>query len=147
MIRLEPDLLAALSVVAGVTALSLLGTLTFRSDGGDARRRAKEMVAQALDYHRMAQRAGSSTYTMRHAAMSVAYLHAARGLLPDETLRGLTGVDVHEAMRSLEAQLRRSTKAAASASVPSASASASAASVPTDMPTAAAQLMAAATPC
>lgn len=64
---------------------------------------AKALVAQAIEWHHFADQDDNPMFAVRHADYAVAYLNAARRLLPDDVLQRLTSIDIFETMVALEA--------------------------------------------
>ena len=73
-------------------------------------RRAKQLTQQALEWHAQSQQDSDPLFAMRHSDYALAYMNAARAILPDATLQRLTSVDVHETIIALESHQQQHAK-------------------------------------
>lgn len=109
--KLQADILCASTVVGGILGLSLLSRMTSgpraSSHGAEVNKAAKELVSQALEWHKMCEQDDSVAYAMHHATLAAAYMNAARLLCSDDILQRATGIDVHDTQRALDASQRR----------------------------------------
>lgn len=108
---IDPDILCASSVVGGVLLLSLMSKAfeaTKSVEKGNAAA-AKELVHQHREWAHMASQDKNEAFRLRHSALSLAYLQAARACCCDETIHRATGIDVHASVREAEATMRKST--------------------------------------
>lgn len=97
----------ALAVVVITKIANLRGGDSFSSDHIAC---AKAMVAQAIEWHHHSQQDDNPLFAARHADYAIAYMNAARRLVPDETLQKVTSVDVFETMVALEAHQQKHTR-------------------------------------
>ena len=109
-----PDYLSAAAVVGVTIVIAVVGRL---SDGSRATtesaalvKASTELVHQAAEWHRMAQQDTSPLFALRHAALAVAYLSAARLAVSDAAIQKSTGVDIHRALQTFEGYLRKRTQ-------------------------------------
>jgi len=98
-------------VVAGVLLVSLAASLLHANGYGRFSpahtERAAALMQQALQWHRTSVQDKKPLFAARHANYAVAYLSAARSMLPDQVLEQLVGVQMHDLAASLEASQRR----------------------------------------
>lgn len=120
--HLKPDVLAGASVVGGVVLLALLSRFSSgarsATHAAEVTKTARELVAQALEWHRMSAQDESPLYAFRHATLAMAYMNSARLLCCDDTLQRATGIDVHETQRTLDAAQRKKLAALSKKSPP-----------------------------
>ena len=94
------------TIVATIAAFAVLTKLANLKPGerysSEVLRRAKQLTQQALEWHAQSQQDTDALFGMRHADYALAYMNAARAILPDATLQRLTSVDVHETIIALE---------------------------------------------
>ena len=106
--------LAPALVVTVVVLMSLAASLLHANGYGRFSaahtERGAALVQQALQWHRTSEQDKNAMYAARHANYAVAYLSAARSMLPDQVLEQLTGVQLHDLAASLEASQRRSAR-------------------------------------
>lgn len=107
----DPDILCASSVVGGVLLLSLMSkafdaTKSVEKGNSSA---ARDLVHQHREWAHMASQDKNEAFRLRHSALSLAYLQAARACCCDETIHRATGIDVHASVRDAEATMRKST--------------------------------------
>jgi hypothetical protein len=81
--------------------------------GGGADKVAKTLVGNAQEFFALARQDQALVYRVRHAAMSVANIQAARQLYDDATIERSTGVDTHALLKDADALLTSTTTAAA----------------------------------
>jgi hypothetical protein len=72
--------------------------------------RGAALVQQALQWHRTSAQDRNPMFAARHANYAIAYLSAARSMLPDQVLEQLAGVQMHDLAASLDASQRRSAR-------------------------------------
>lgn len=108
---MQPDIMAAGSVVAGMLALSIVSRIASGPKKGSASsemtRAGRELVTQAVEWQRMANEQGNPVYAVHNSTLATAYLNCARLLCSDEVLQRGTGLDIHELQRTLESGQRR----------------------------------------
>ena len=71
---------------------------------------AKSLVSQAIEWHHHSQQDENALFAARHADYALAYMNAARRLVPDETLQKISSIDVFETMVALEAHQQKHTR-------------------------------------
>ena len=71
---------------------------------------AKALVAQAIEWHHHAEQDDNALFATRHADYAIAYMNAARRLVPDDTLQKVTSIDIFETMVALEAHQQKHTR-------------------------------------
>lgn len=103
---LHPRVFWAAVVAAGVVVLAIVSRLagSGRSTAHNATqlRVARRLVQQAMRWHEASDQDSNPLFAARHASYAVAYLNAARALLPDVALEQCTRVDVHALIGKLE---------------------------------------------
>lgn len=72
----------------------------------DHLKQARVLVKQALQWHTMAMQDSNPLFAMRHSDYAVAYLTAARSMLPDQILEKISNVEIHEMVHTLEQEQR-----------------------------------------
>lgn len=73
-------------------------------------RKSRSLVRQAMQWHAAAEQDSNQLFSSRHSNYAVAYLNAARSMLPDDMLERATNVDIHELSNALELSQREHTK-------------------------------------
>lgn len=73
----------------------------------------KVLIQNAERYHAMAVQDGDTAVRLRHSAMAVANLHAARQLFNDSVIESVTGLDVHVTLQRMDAFLHKSVSSCA----------------------------------
>ena len=76
------------------------------SFSNDHLKQARILVKQALQWHTMAMQDKNPLFAMRHSDYAVAYLTAARSMLPDQVLEKISNVEIHEMVQVLEQEQR-----------------------------------------
>lgn len=102
--RVEADVMAAGAVVAFVVALSFVARGIQSSPATDASPRGRELLAQSVEWLRIADGTSVPLFAYRHTVFAMAYLNAARHMCPDEELqRG--GTDIYRLANRLETRM------------------------------------------
>lgn len=112
-----------LPVVGGVVTLALLLRLAnARSHSYSAEhvRKGGALVQQAVKWHSISRQDEDAVQAARHADYALAYLNAAREVLPDRVLEHASHVDVHALHETLDTA-QRARAAALDAQCPMAS--------------------------
>ena len=74
-------------------------------------KRARSLVTQAIYWHDASEQDTNPLFAMKHSDYSIAYLNAARSMLPDNILEKTCNVDIYELSNTLETHQREQTKA------------------------------------
>ena len=107
--QLEPDLVSAAAVTGGIVALALVSKTIGSGSSAETVQRGRDLLAQSVEFSKLAEQDSVPLFQLRHTAMALAYLSAARSVSSDEGLqRG--GVDVHHMATKLEKSLTTITK-------------------------------------
>lgn len=98
-------------VVVGVALLlallmRLMNSSSAQTYSAEHLKRAKALVRQAISWHAAAKQDSSPLFASRDADYAVAFLNAARSMLPDQVLERLANVAVHDLVSELEAHQR-----------------------------------------
>lgn len=100
-----------------VTAVAALGVITKLLNANvnatfsvSHLKRARLLVSQAIYWHDTSEQDTNPLFAMKHADYAIAYLNAARSMLPDNILERTCNVDIYELSNSLETHQRQKTK-------------------------------------
>tara|TARA_B100000787_G_C16047390_1_gene229668 strand:+ start:252 stop:677 length:426 start_codon:yes stop_codon:yes gene_type:complete len=74
-------------------------------------KRARSLVTQAIYWYDTSEQDTNPLFAMKHSDYAIAYLNAARSMLPDNILEKTCNVDIHELTNTLETHQREQTKA------------------------------------
>lgn len=107
--RVQPDVTAALAVVAFVLVLCLLARSVSSAsqmapDDTQNASNGKALLNQSLEWHRLADSTGVPLFAYRHTVFALAYLNAARLTTPDDQLQR-NGTDIFKYAQKLEHRL------------------------------------------
>jgi hypothetical protein len=106
--RCPADVTAAIAVVAGVVALSLVSRGIYTAPHAHAAAtdgaRGRELLHQSAEWMRISESTQVPLFAYRHAIFAVAYLQASRSVASDDELQR-AGVDVHRLSNRAEARI------------------------------------------
>jgi len=108
----DSDILSASSVVGGILLLSMMSKLfevEKKKDRSNASA-AKDLIHQYAEWKRVGDQDKSDVYRLRHSALALAYLQAARACCSDEMIQRTTGIDIFSEVREAESSLRKRTQ-------------------------------------
>jgi hypothetical protein len=74
-------------------------------------KRARSLVSQAIYWHETSEQDANPLFAMKHSDYAIAYLNAARSMLPDNILEKTCNIDIYELSNTLETHQREQTKA------------------------------------
>lgn len=109
----DSDILCASSVVGGILLLSVMSKMfevEKKKDHSNASA-AKDLIHQYAEWKRIGDQDRSEVYKLRHSALAMAYLQAARACCSDEMIQRATGIDIYSEVREAESSLRKRTQA------------------------------------
>ena len=90
--------------VAGISVITrVVNSNPGRAHSPDLLLRGGALMKQAFEWHAQSQQDTDPLFAMRHSDYALAYLNAARSILPDHALQRLSGIDVHDTVVALEA--------------------------------------------
>lgn len=91
-------------------ATRLLNTSANSTFSNSHLKRARSLVTQAIHWHQVAEQDTNPLFAMKHSDYAIAYLNAARSMLPDNILEKNCNTDIHELSNTLEMHQREQTK-------------------------------------
>lgn len=62
----------------------------------------KNLISQSISWHNQSQQDSDPLFSFKHSIYAISYLNAARDLVSDATIQKVSGIDVHETLKSLE---------------------------------------------
>ena len=104
----------SVSVLLGLLVISVVTKLlnynVTATYSNEHLKKGRLLVRQSLQWHAMAEQDTNPFFAARHSNYAIAYLSAARSLLPDQILQKIANVDVHDMALILESAQREHAK-------------------------------------